>query len=252
MPVNETAVQAKSRGRRAKYLLLLAVIVGSGIVLLSWTQNWYHLELAASTGHPAVVEVPGQVAAPALTALSLAGIALAGALSIAGHGLRIVFGVLELVLGACVFLSAVLADVDPIQAGASVVTKATGISGHDSVREIVSSVSLSAWPAIAMVGAVLMAASGVAVLVTSRRWPGSSRRYQAVAYQELSNTSDEAGVSDSMPAGASTGNENAKADDKIVSPGASGPDGSRPEDSADPSDPVVAWDDLSRGSDPTT
>lgn len=235
--MTEAPAETARGGRRSKYVVLLAVMAGSALALLSWTQSWYELELATSAGHPGIVDVPGSVAAPALTALALSGIALAGALSIAGVLLRFVFGALEVLLGVAVFVSALFADIDPEAAGSSAITKATGVSGTDSVRSIIDSTTTSVWPTVAMIASGIMVAAGIGVLVTAARWPGSSRRYQAVAFEPALGAQHQAGTS-------STGNP----------PGGSEPgDGSSRTSSPaqGPPDPVVTWDDLSRGSDPT-
>lgn len=201
-------------------MLLLAIVGGSALALLSWTQPWYQVELTPASGHAGQLTVSGVVAAPAITALALAGIALAGALAIAGVILRMVFGVLQALLGVCVFLSAVLAQRSPAVASSSAITEATGVSGPQSVLAIIESTSSSPWPFVAMIASVLMVGAGAGILVTARRWPGSSRRYQAVGFEDAPERSGEAG---STPATLQEA----------------------------PEDSVTTWDDLSKGSDPT-
>jgi hypothetical protein len=60
---------------------------------------------------------------------------------------------------------------------------ATGVSGTASVAALVVSVSRTAWPWISAVVGLATIALGIAVLVSSRRWPGSSRRYQPVQFE---------------------------------------------------------------------
>ncbi|MCU1513885.1 MAG: hypothetical protein JWO10_975 [Microbacteriaceae bacterium] len=165
--------------RRLKSWSLILGVLLSGLTLLSWTSQWFVLKLAGS-GSQSPLVATGDVAAPALIALALAGLALVAALAIAGPVFRIVLGVLELLIGFTVGLSAVLAIADPVQASAQLVTSATGVSGRDSVASLVASVSSSAWPSITAVAGVLIMAFGVFVVVTGRRWPGSSRKYSAV------------------------------------------------------------------------
>ncbi|WP_353810018.1 Trp biosynthesis-associated membrane protein [Agromyces sp. SYSU T00194] len=161
--------------RRRKLVIVVAVIGAAGLGLLAWTQDWFTVTLDAGDAHA----VPGQVADAALAALALAGLALGAALAIAGRVARLVLGLLAVVLGACVVLSAALAMGDPAAAAAPVVTAATGIAGS-SAAGLVASVAWSAWPWVAVASGVLLAAAGVAVLATSSRWPDSSRRYRAV------------------------------------------------------------------------
>lgn len=193
--------------RRLKSTLLGAAILVNVGVLASWTQNWLTVTLAPAAGHKGTIDVVGSVAAPALSALALAGLALVGALAIAGPVFRIVLGILEAVIGACVGYSALAALLDPAAAGAGAVTEATGVAGSSSVGALVESSSLTAWPVITLILGVLLAIVGLATAVTFRAWPGSSKKYQAVRFVEADPDAE--------------------------------------------ADPVVTWDDLSRGDDPT-
>ena len=158
--------------------LRLALVVGGAalgaLALLAWTQPWFDLELDAGQH----LSVAGQSAAPALSALGLATLALAGALAIAGRRFRVVLGVIELVIGALVVVTSVTALIDPVAASASVISDATAVSGAESLAALVASVSVTAWPYLAVVIGALLALVGVAVVVTSRRWPGPTRRYE--------------------------------------------------------------------------
>lgn len=166
-------------GKRSKYLLILASLALSGLALIAWTQTWLVVDLAP--GSPTTtVSVDGVVAAPALAALALAGLALAAALAIAGLLFRIILGVLNIVLGGCIALSAVLVLTGPVATSEAAVTNATGIAGSKSIAELVSATSLTPWPFIALATGILLALVGVGILVTARRWPSSSRKYSAV------------------------------------------------------------------------
>ncbi|MFD3444818.1 Trp biosynthesis-associated membrane protein [Microbacteriaceae bacterium 4G12] len=179
---------------RIKYTLVLAVIAVSALVLLAWSRDWYVFTLAGDSAER--VAVPGSVAAPALSALALAGIALAAALAIAGPVFRVILGVLQIALGACIVLSASLAAADPVAAGARAVTDSTGIDGAASVAALVADVAGGTWAAVTLALGVLAALLGVAVLITSRRWPASSRRYSAVQFDEAPARGRDASVSD--------------------------------------------------------
>jgi uncharacterized membrane protein (TIGR02234 family) len=174
--------------RRLKLLTLLAIVVVSGLTLLAWTQTWFTVTVSeASTPH-AQLTVDGSLAAPALAALSLAGFALVAALAIAGPFFRIVLGVLQALIGATVVLTASVSLGNPVIASAAAVTKATGISGHESIARLVTSTSVTAWPVIAVVLGALTVLLGIVVIVTFRLWPTSSRRYQAVRLEEADTT----------------------------------------------------------------
>ena len=162
--------------RRLKLTSILLGIVLSAAVMLAWTQLWFTADL--ETGQS--LEVAGDVAAPALTALALSGLALAAALALAGTVFRVILGGLQAAIGALVVTSAVMALADPVAASSRAITDATGVSGSESVAALVTSVVATAWPAVALAAGILMALLGVFTAVTARRWPASSRKYQAV------------------------------------------------------------------------
>lgn len=191
--------------RKTKALTIVVGLALAGLVLLTYTQPWVTVHANTPRGGTVDVTAAGSDAAPALSALAFAGLALFGALTIAGPVFRFVLGVLEALLGVCVVIQSLLALTDPIQASSAALTKVTGVSGDTSIRALVVRHGITAWPFVALAFGVLMAALGGAVIVLSRSWPVGSRRYQAV---------------------------------RIIDPNA-------------PTDPVVAWDTLTVGADPT-
>ena len=169
------------RRERMKLPSILTAIAGSALVLLSWSQPWFELVLAEGAGAQtggAPIAVSGQAASPALAALALAGLALAGALAIAGPGIRVVLGVLAVVLGGCILLASGVSLGDPVAAVAPAVAEATGVTGAEPTAALVRSATATPWPIVAVVGGILVAASGVLVLATGTRWPVSARRYR--------------------------------------------------------------------------
>ena len=204
------------------------MLLASGVALLAWTQVWVNATVGQSGSARQSLEVSGSTAAPGVTALALAGLALAGAVSIAGPVIRVVLGVLEVLLGFSVVLSAFLAITDPAAASAGAVTDATGISGADSVVDAVTEAALTPWPFVALLAGVVRFGAGVGVLVTARRWPGPTSRYQAVRFEtaEPGETTDVHGPDGADPAAPGS------------TPGST-------------SDAVDDWDGLSRGEDPT-
>lgn len=206
--------------RRLKNLTLLTAIVLGGLTLLVWNGEWFSLRLRESaTGHP-VLSVTGDVAAPALVALALASLALVAALAISGPFFRAVLGVLQVVIGFTVALSAVIAVSNPVRASEAAVSSVTGVGGSKSVAALVTAVSQTAYPVIAIVVGILTMALGVFVLVTGRRWPGSSGRYRQPVVLEPAEV------------------------------GSDSDDGPGAEDAA--AHAVSDWDTLSGGSDPTS
>ncbi|MDQ1606736.1 MAG: hypothetical protein QOJ18_1103 [Microbacteriaceae bacterium] len=177
-------------GRRLKVQSLVAGILFSALTLIAWTQLWFTVSVNETTTSTLAIAVTGDLAAPALSAFSLAGLALVAALTISGTVLRIVLGVLQFAIGAGVVASAAAALANPVAASASAVTKVTGVSGSRSVAALVETSSQTAWPWLALVFGALTAAVGIVIAITGRRWPGSSRRYQAIADTDQENSSN--------------------------------------------------------------
>jgi len=205
---------------RLRGLLLTGTALLAALVFLAWSQPWFTLELTATSGDPTPLEVRGDVAAAALAPLALAVLAIVAALALAGAVFRVVFGVLEALLGVCVIAATVVSLGDPAAASAHAVTEATGISGADSVAELISSVAVSPWPTVAIVMGALVVVVGGVVALTAPRWPVSGRRYTR-SRTEPAGSADTASESGSAASGAAE------------------------------SDPVAEWDALSEGDDPT-
>lgn len=173
---------APNRASRLRIISLLAGVAVNGLTMMTWTGQWFMLRLVGGqTGHPDL-PVAGSVAAPALVALSLAGLALMAALALAGPVFRVVLGVLQSLIGVCVVLSTVLAIIDPVKVSMPVITKATGVTGSASTAQLVQSVGQSGWPWFALALGVGSIGLGVLVVLHARHWPQSSRRYQAVRF----------------------------------------------------------------------
>ncbi|MFB2583901.1 Trp biosynthesis-associated membrane protein [Herbiconiux liukaitaii] len=231
-------------GRRLKLLSILAVLLLSAFAFLAWSQSWGTLVLlAADTTSERVLDVPGSVAAPALSALALAGLALAGALAIAGPLVRIVLGALEVLLGASVLWSGIGALTDPVGAGAAVVTTTTGVAGTSSVRSLVEAGDSTPWPVVTIVLGALMVLVGLVVIATVRRWPDAGRKYRTATF-ESADGRQSGDLTDFFDADADDDNDSFTGTDDQTA--ADVDKGARARDAA-----VDNWDDLTRGADPT-
>jgi len=220
----------RTAGKRLKLIHIVAVLAASGLALLAWTQTWVRVEVAgtAASSH---LSVTGSTAAPAVTALALAGIALAGALTIAGRVIRMVLGALAALLGLSVVIAALTPVLDPAAASAPAVTAVTGVAGQDAIRADIAQAAITFWPWVAVLGGVLLAVTGIGVLVTGARWPGPTRRYQARFAPA------DGAAARRLAAGGAASAENLPVD-TVPEPGAG-------------TDAVGDWDQLSRGEDPT-
>lgn len=167
--------------RRTKSKVILVSALLALATLVAWTQVWFAVDLVDGNA----LEVDGQVAAPALSALALTSLVLVGALSIAGPFFRLVFGVLESLIGVAIVFSGILAVTDPVAASASAISAATGVAGENSVADLVDSIAQSPWPWVAIVAGALIVVAGVVIVIVSRTWAGSARKYQATRLEPV-------------------------------------------------------------------
>jgi hypothetical protein len=196
---------------RARLLAVVTILAIGALGVISSTQTW--LAVTLRQGPDTAVLVPGASAIPVLAPLSLAVLALGAALSIVGLVLRFTFGALTLLIaGVLGWLTAVLVVQRPPSAAAGAVTEATGITGLDAVADLVDEVTLTPWPAVTLIGWIVLMVAGVFVLATARTWRGSGRRYRTDA-------------TEAAP--------------------------SAPSSTSAPLDSIDSWDGLSRGEDPT-
>lgn len=191
-PASEAAGDARrSRGGRLKLLSLLAITLLAVLLFTAWSQTWFTLTVQ---GKPFVVG--GGVAGGALSALALASLALVAALAIAGPFFRVVLGVLEALLGACVIVVSAFAMANPVVAATSAITKATGVAGPRSVARLVTGSSMTAWPIAAAVLGVVIVLLGLAIAVTARSWPTSGRKYSRSRVVAAEGPGDDTGALD--------------------------------------------------------
>ncbi len=164
--------------RRARLVAVLAIVAAGAIGVISSTQTWLTVTLDDATHHDLLVA--GAAAVPVLAPLSLAVLALGGALTVVGIVLRFVFGALTVAIaGVLAYLTAQVAFTHPTSAVASTVTDATGITGDDAVSQLVAQITASPWPAVTLAAWIVLLAAGVFTLATARSWRGSARRYDA-------------------------------------------------------------------------
>ncbi|MFE4469133.1 Trp biosynthesis-associated membrane protein [Leifsonia sp. NPDC056824] len=241
----------RTENRRVKYLTLLALLVGSGLGLLSATQTWFTIQVTDVANHAGTVTVAGSAAAPALPALSLAGLALTAALAIAGPAFRVVLALLGILLGASIVYSALAVLGDPLQAASAAITSATGVAGEASLRKLVQSTTTEFWPWFAVLGGVLVAVAGALAIVFLRAWPGPSRKYQSRFAGEDGRSAEETlaelDAEEPEPATAADTEEGDEREARAAAEsGAEEEPTSLDRDSA-----IDSWDELSRGDDPT-
>jgi uncharacterized membrane protein (TIGR02234 family) len=163
--------------KRSRPLVVVIGLAVAGIVMLSWTQTWFTVHLDTAAAVTSTVDADGSKAVPQYTALAIASLALFLAMTIAGRVVRIVLASIEVLLGLGIVVSGITALADPVGAARGAIGEVAGVSDLSAVRRIVTTVDVSAWPAVGIAGGVLAVLLGVAVLVVQRSWPGPSRKY---------------------------------------------------------------------------
>lgn len=197
-----------------KVAVLWALAAGAAL-LGAGAQTWVQaagLDGLADT----TVATSGNDAAAVVPAMALVGMAGGAALSIARRFARTVIAALLVLAGLAGAVSAVHVAADPARAAQSVVGEATGTTAAAAQYLV------TVWPWIAVAVSLALAASGLAVLVLGRHWAGTSRRYDSA-----------------VPADAAS---NTQARDT---------DAATARERAEDLDEIDAWDQLSRGHDPT-
>ncbi|EPR74993.1 Tryptophan-associated membrane protein [Leifsonia rubra CMS 76R] len=157
----------------ARSIVLAGLVLLAAVVMLSWTQSWF--TVMANDG--STIDVLGSDAAGSLAALALSIFALVAALSLSSIVVRRVLGVLAAIVGGIIVAVAQAAIVDPLLASGAVITDSTGISGINSLRGLVESVTASGWPTPAVIAGGLIVVVGLFATFTAHRWPGPTKKY---------------------------------------------------------------------------
>ena len=162
---------------RSRSLSVFGIFLAGAVGLIAATQTWITVVVADGSAEP--LEVAGASAVAVLAPLSLAAMALGIALSIVGRVLRWVFAVLAVIIGAALsWLTITVITGPPVSAVAGAVTEATGIAGDDSIAALIHTMTLTAWPYVALVCWILLIAAGVFALATAKDWKASGKKYR--------------------------------------------------------------------------
>jgi uncharacterized membrane protein (TIGR02234 family) len=201
---------------------VLWAIAAGAVTLGAGAQTW--IQATGLSGLPGtVVTTSGNQAAAVVPAMALVGMASGIALSMARRVGRVVTSVLLVLAGVATGWASVNAALAPADAARAQVSAATGTTADAGAYAV------TAWPWVTLAAGVLLAACGIAVLVAGRGWR-DNRRYdtRATASGTSATTGTVTGPATTAGPGAGAG------------PGATGP-----------VDEIDAWDDLTRGEDPT-
>ena len=161
---------------RTKWTLVLIVAAAGAAALLAGTQPWVSFSLAEGNVDEAVT---GHAVNPALSPVAIAAIIAALVISLAGRVFRWVLSTLIVLLGVGICWGAWAMLGDPIRAVRSRVAELTGLTG--SVVDAEVTAVATPWPVVTIALGALICIGGLAMLVTSRRWRTSDRRYRSTA-----------------------------------------------------------------------
>lgn len=165
--------------RREPLLAALLCAVGAFLLLVAAGRAWVAVQLAATPLlPPQALAVSGSDLLPGLGALGLVGLAGVPALAATRGRGRVVLGAVLLALGA--------------GTAALVLQRVAGGLGASALRTTVvreagagtTQTSVTAWPWLGLLGAVLLTAAGLLVAVRGRRWEALGRRYEPPAPRE--------------------------------------------------------------------
>lgn len=188
---------------KGRMLSVVVFVFVGGLGALASSQPWVAVTMRSTQE---VIEVAGAQVLQTLAPLSLAVLAMAGALAISGLVARYLIGTLGLMVSVWLsFATFALLPEPELQAVSSVLTELTGLAGTATLTGLVEQLAATVWPSIALILWMLLALASLLVLFTARHWRAGGRRFQAAT---------------AVPA-------------KVI-------------------DPIDSWDELTRGSDPTS
>ncbi|WP_329563314.1 TIGR02234 family membrane protein [Kitasatospora sp. NBC_01266] len=162
------AADRSAADRRSLVLMLLLTVGGATLVLWAVGRTWSEGQIK---GLP--VTAPGSEVSGLPQAMALVGLASAVAIfAVRGVG-RYLVGALVTLAGLGAAIAAALGTSDSAALD-SEAAKKLGLLGTTAEH-----VSHTAWPWVALVGGLLLAAAGVLTVLRGRAWPSMGSRYDA-------------------------------------------------------------------------
>jgi uncharacterized membrane protein (TIGR02234 family) len=242
--------------RQELWLALLLGALGAGLIFLATKQGWAQIRtIPPKPLPPSSVTVTGAALVPYADALVVAGLATLAAV-LASKGLLrrltgVLLGVIGLALAASAFTPTRAGAVSAASSNVSPETAAAGsvMAGSGTVSATVPNVAGTAphvlfaaagWQAIVVIGAIMMVAAGILVVMRSGRMAVMSSRYDSPA-----------GSAGRQATGQLTGSGQPAGTGSPVAGPAGGTWASAEADEGPPADSATIWESLSRGEDPT-
>ena len=179
--------------RRELGAAVLACAAGGGLALLGASRPWLRLSAERRPPLPAVaVDLTGRDLAPLVAGLGLVGLAgVVGLLATRRWG-RLAVGAVLAVAGLAIVAGALPGLAAPGPGEARELLADAGRGGAVPADVAVSAATVPAWPLVAALGGLLLAAGGALVLVRGRRWPTMSARYERPATRPAAAPTDAA------------------------------------------------------------
>ena len=164
--------------RRGLLYVLGGCAAAGALVLIAAGRVWRQADLVSATGARVAVHVTGHAAEPALPALGIALVVMAGAVIAARGWLRRVVGVVTVVIGGAVVALAVVSRTD---AAKELRHQAFGVS-----NAAVGS-TLSSWAIVTILAGLVAVVAGAVTVAVGQRWPAMGSRYEAPAVRRTDN-----------------------------------------------------------------
>ncbi len=162
--------------RRAKSIAILGILIGTGLSLVGWSQEWFAFQITEVAGSGSVV-VSGIDAAGAVSAISLGLFATAAVLGLAQGVWRAIFLLVSLALSVAGAAMVVEAILNPIPSSVGPLSLASGVVNVETLDALVTSEQSSAWTIVAILGFGIVVVASLWGLLTMRSWPKASRRF---------------------------------------------------------------------------
>lgn len=201
---------SRSRALPGRRTTVLVGTAASALLAGTTRTTWIEASAPDLTGTLQQVSVVGADAAPAVLALALVAIAASLTTALSSTWLRFLTGPVLLATGLGAALAALGVVRTPEAAAGSEIAATTGVLGSAVTAEV------TAWPLLSLVPALVVAATGILVLVAGRGWRAGSRYRRAAVAAPADPSQDPAATWDALTRGE---------DPSLEDPEQDGPDG---------------------------
>lgn len=206
---------------------VLLAILGGVLSVISVTQTW-----VTATDIPSLtatdVTLRGQDASPVVGAMALVAVASAVVMSMVHSLGRVIIGIAMIFLGVLMSWATIAVLADPLRHAQQQMAESVGVAN------IEGTISVSSITYLALVGAVLVFCAGIIAVSAGRNWSTkASKKYTRATVESA------AGVYPVPTTGTKPPGKKATAEAHI------------PATSDETLDEIDAWDELTRGEDPT-